>query len=119
MMTGGECSGFPVPTYGCNNGSTFRLPSGIFVDACLVFKAAWTEWHKLFLKALDNNPGFKQRGGPFEFFPFAVAPLVPRYTPAAASCGTYRFIIVRNPCEPCARLTLEDSNSKFAAHTPC
>ena len=90
------CKGHPTPTGGLTNGSAFQLPNGVYLDACFVFKAGWTDWHALLLRATKNSSkGGDARG----FFPYAIAPLVPRYTPHPHSCATVRLILVRNPFE--------------------
>ena len=76
----------PPPPRNNYTAPAFRLPNGVFVDACLVFKAGWTEWHELLLRATRAKPETQS------FEPYAHAPLVhlTYYVTIESHCLHYR-----------------------------
>ena len=94
MASLASCSSTPRALNSNSTGPAFQLPNGRYLDACLIFKAGWTEWHELLLRGTHAKPE------PSSYQPYAHAPLVPRFAyDAASACHVTRIILVRNPYE--------------------
>jgi hypothetical protein len=124
-----KTSSLPLATSQCaplrphnstSRGPAYQLPNGRYLDACLVFKAGWTDWHLLFLRATHAKPEAHS------YEPYAHSPLVPRFSfDLNASCAfdVTRIIIVRNPYERLLSYYLDkvvaSCNHGPRAHAPC